>query len=95
LNEVDKKVLIKQGRLVEIEKDIVKLDNKKDWYAQLLYFAKQKGYKEGWASYTFKKKFGHWPHSKQVFPKPIGKEVEGYIKHLQIRNFKGGNNARY
>jgi len=60
-----------------------------------LYFAKQKGYKEGWASHTFRKKFGHFPHSKKVFPKPISKEVEGYIKHLYIKNAKGGNYAGY
>ncbi|QDP49210.1 MAG: putative ATP-dependent DNA helicase [Prokaryotic dsDNA virus sp.] len=95
LNDIDKKVLVKQGRLVEVESIEVKLVNKKDWYAQLLYFAKQKGYKEGWASHTFRKKFGHFPHSKRVFPKPISKEVEGYIKHLYIKNAKGGNYAGY
>jgi DNA repair protein RadD len=95
LNDIDKKVLVKQGRLVEIKKTIVKLDNKKDWYAQLLYVAKQKGYREGWASYTFRKKFGHWPHSKKVLPRPADDEVKGFIKHLQIKKAKGGDYARY
>jgi len=60
-----------------------------------LYVAKQKGYREGWASYTFRKKFGHWPHSKVVWLKLADDEVKGFIKQLLIKKAKGGDYARY
>ena len=86
--EADKKVLIKQGRLVELPKAEVTTQDKQDFYAQLLYHSKQKGYKEGWASWTFKEKFGHFPHTKRVMPMPVGDEVKGFLRHLQIKKAK-------
>lgn len=86
--EADKKVLIKQGRLIELEKAEIKAQDKQDFYAQLVYYAKQKGYKEGWASWTFKEKFGHFPHTKRVMPQPVGDEVKGFLRHLQIKKAK-------
>ncbi len=54
-----------------------------------LILQKQKGYKEGWASYTFKEKYGHWPQLlKKVIPVATGKDVMGYIQHLNIRRAK-------
>lgn len=87
-----KMVLIKQGRLVELEKDKAKVNaqDKQSFYAQLLFHARQKGYKEGWASWTFKEKFGHFPHSKRVSPMPVGDEVKGFLHHLRIKKAKGG-----
>jgi len=93
--EADKKVLVKQGRLVELEKakDETTAQNKQDFYAQLLYHSKQKGYKQGWADWTFKEKFGHFPHSKRVMPMPVGDEVKGFLRHLQIKKAKSNGGA--
>jgi superfamily II DNA or RNA helicase len=91
--EADKKVLIKQGRLVELPKADINAQDKQEFYAQLLFHSKQKGYKEGWASWTFKEKFGHFPHSKRVMPKPVGDEVKGYLRHLQIKKAKSNGGA--
>ena len=53
-------LLIKQGRLIELEKPKeTPAHDKKKWYAQLLFIAKQKGYNLGWSSHKFKDKFGH------------------------------------
>lgn len=43
------------------------IDNKQ-FYAELLYYSKMKGYKDGWASHKYKEKFG-------VFPRAIPKEI--------------------
>jgi len=93
-----KMVLIKEGRLIELPKDEEKINpqHKLDFYAQLVFYAKSKGYKEGWASWTFKEKFGHFPHTKRVAPKPVGDEVKGFLHHLRIKkakskNFRGAN----
>ena len=89
------KLLIKEGRLKELERPKeTKAVDKKKFYAQLLFVAKQKGYKEGWASHCFRKKFEHFPHSKQVLPMQPEKDVLGFIKHLQIKQAKSKNFRR-
>ena len=87
----DKMILIKEGRLVELPKDEAKINaqDKQAFYAQLVYYARQKNYKEGWASWTFKEKFGHFPHTKRVQPMPVGDEVKGFLHHLRIKKAKG------
>ena len=40
--EADKKVLIKQGRLVELPKADINAQDKQEFYAQLLFHSKQK-----------------------------------------------------
>jgi superfamily II DNA or RNA helicase len=84
-------VLIKQGRLVEIKKDkekIIKASDKNKFYGQVLYYAKQKGYDVGWASWIFKEKFKHFPHTKNIAPLFPDKNVLNYIKHYNIKKAK-------
>ena len=87
----EKQILIKQGRLVELPKIKPNTKDKENFYSQLVFYAKQKGYKEGWCSWTFKRKFGHFPHSKKVFPVSTGKEVIKFIQHCNIRRAKSQN----
>jgi len=84
-------ILIQQGRLVELPKMKPQPMDKENFYAQLAYYAKQKGYKEGWASWTFKRKYGHFPHSKKVFPVATGKDVMKFIQYCNIVNAKSKN----
>jgi len=86
-------VLVQQGRLVELPKMKTKpnANDKQNFYAQLLFYCRQKGYKEGWASHTFKQKYGHFPHNKKTFPVAIGKDVMSFIQHLNIRRAKSRN----
>ena len=84
----EKMILIQQGRLVELPKMKPNPQDKENFYAQLVYFAKQKGYKEGWASWTFKRKYGHFPHTKKVFPVATGKDVINFIQHCNIARAK-------
>lgn len=41
----------------------VSMEVKQEWFSQLAAYAKQKGYKEGWASNQYRAKFGVWPNS--------------------------------
>jgi len=84
-------VLISEGRLVEMPKTKPNANDKQDFYAQLLFYCRQKGYKEGWASHTFKQKYGHFPHNKKTFPIATGKDVMSFIQHLNIRRAKSRN----
>lgn len=93
-----KMILIKQGRLVELNKDAeeqakVTAQQKLDFYAQLLHIKNQKGYKDGWCAWTFKEKFGHFPHTKRVAPNPLCIEAQNFLKHLQIKKAKGAANV--
>ena len=87
----EKLLLVKEGRLVELPKIKPNSHDKENFYAQLSFYAKQKGFKEGWASWTFKKKYGHFPHSKRVFPVATGKDVIKFIQYCNIRNAKSKN----
>lgn len=55
---------------------------RKDWYAQLLTVAKQRGYALGWVSAAFHQKFGVWP-PKSILSMPpsatVTPEVMGFI----------------
>jgi len=84
-------VLISEGRLVEMPKTKPNANDKQNFYAQLLFYCRQKGYKEGWASHTFKQKYGHFPHNKKTFPIATGKDVMSFIQHLNIRRAKSRN----
>jgi hypothetical protein len=87
----EKLLLVKEGRLIELPKIKPNSHDKENFYAQLSFYAKQKGFKEGWASWTFKKKYGHFPHSKKVFPVATGKDVIKFIQYCNIRNAKSKN----
>jgi DNA repair protein RadD len=92
----EKVLLIKQGRLVELPKTKPLPQDKENFYAQLLYYAKQKNYKIGWCSWIFKEKFGHFPYSKKVLPICTSADVLKYIQYINIRRSKskyGGQNV--
>ena len=102
----DTELLIAQGRLVELKKkkNEPTVADKETFYAGLLFYARQRGYLDGWASYLFKNKFKHFPNfKKNILPVRPTKDVEGYIKHhnikrhkskIKIQNMIGGNNER-
>lgn len=69
-------------------------DQKADFYGQLRGYAKAKGYKEGWAAHKYREKFGVWANDKRVKNAPATppkEEVINFIRHLQIKNAKGGS----
>jgi len=59
---------------------------KQVWYSQLLLYADEKGFKEGWAANKYRQKFTVWPNklhkSRSEF---VGSEVKGYIRHCNIK----------
>lgn len=87
--KAQQQVHIQQGRLVElVKKEKITTQDKVDFYAQLLTYAKTKNYSRGWADHTYKQKFGHFPHNKQVIAKPVSDDVKKFIQHLNIKKAK-------
>ena len=86
----EKVLLIKQGRLVELAENIYRVtpNEKKNFFAELLYYSRQKNFKDGWASYVFKTKYGHFPHNKKIEPMYTRKEVRNFIRYYFIKQAK-------
>jgi DNA repair protein RadD len=79
---------VEHGELEKLKR--VKPEVKRQWYAELLYIAREKGYSEGWCSHKFKEKFDQWPQTKRgVLPSPPSQEVLNYVRYQQIRFAKG------
>ena len=60
---------------------------KQEYFNMLLYHSRSKGYKDSWASCTYRDKFGVWPNGYQRNARPAApdSEVLGFIKHKQIK----------
>lgn len=80
------------GQLEELaatNKQLV-MDNKQ-FYAELLYYSKEKGYKDGWAANKYKEKFGVFPRS---IPKEIAPTTLPTMKWIQSRNIAYAKSKR-
>lgn len=78
------------GELLELaatNKQLV-IDNKQ-FYSELLYYSKQKGYKDGWASHKYKEKFGVFPRSIPKEIAPPSPQTMKWIKSRRIAFVKG------
>jgi superfamily II DNA or RNA helicase len=65
-------------------KRVWSMEEKTDFYAQLLGYCRLKGYSEGWAAHKYKEKFEVWPKGVRAAPKTPNLEVSSWIKSRQI-----------
>ena len=71
------------------------MDEKSAFYAELLGVARDRGYKNGWASHKYREKFGVWPQSlKHIQPCPPSMAVMSWVKSRQIAYAKGREKGR-
>jgi len=78
-----------ESELKEVKKENIRPQDKQIFYAELLGYAKQKRFKEGWCSHKFKEKFGHFPAKKKgIHPIQPSQETLNYIKYLNIKRAK-------
>lgn len=66
----------------------LKIDNQ-DFYSQVLYYAKTRGYKTGWAAYKYKEKFGVFPRGLKDQIKQPSYETMKWIQHRAIASARG------
>lgn len=83
-------VEVKDGELVLLDRKKRKATTaeKQRWYSQLLTFYRDKDYDPGWTAHKYRERFGCWPKGLNNVPAPVGKEVAGWLKHVQIRAAK-------
>lgn len=59
-------------------------EDKERWYQELLAYAEKRKFKDGWAFWKYKEKFGVEPAWKKVAAESCGKEVQGWITSRNI-----------
>lgn len=60
---------------------------KADFYAGLLGYCYEKGFRTGWAKHKYKDRYGVWPNAhRNVTGKTPSAEVLGWVRHCQIRD---------
>ena len=83
------------GKLEELQETNRKLQiANTDFFAELQYYGRSKGYKEGWAAIKYKEKFGVYPNGLKVSPKPPSTKTLSWIKSRTIAYVKGKQSAQ-
>ena len=93
--------LVPMGQAVPVHeadlKEVKKANRDTDWEDKVAFmkglraYARQKGFKEGWAAHAYKQKFGVWPNDARVKHSGAGivsTEVLNFVKYLQIKRAK-------
>jgi superfamily II DNA or RNA helicase len=83
-------ILSLPGELEELKEANRKLQiANTDFYAELLYYGRLKGYKEGWAAMKYKEKYGVYPNGLPANSKPTTVPTLKWIKSRMIAYSKG------
>lgn len=78
-------ILTLPGELEELEASNRKLQIANDqFYAELLYYGRLKGYQDGWAKHKYKEKFKVFPRGLNVQPKPPSTATVKWVKSRMI-----------
>src|SRR6202041_2005123 len=81
-------IIFAEGELAEVKNgtarsSLVKADRDR-WHAELIFIARDKGYKDGWAGWKFKEKFGEFPPRVIPMPRKPSPEVLSWVRSKQI-----------
>ena len=80
-----KQILNVPGELTELETTKREaLSENQNFYSELLYYAKMRGYKEGWAAHKYKEKYGVYPNGLHTKPQATSSKTANWIKSKNI-----------
>jgi len=78
------------GTLEELKASNAKLQiNNQEFYSQVIYYARSRGFKDGWAAHKYKEKFSAFPRGLKLEAKPPTPETLRWIKSRAIAFSKG------
>lgn len=79
-----------EGQLVQIsgKVKVASKAEKQAWWSGLLFIAKYFRRQKGWASHTYKERFGVWPKGLDDVPAPAAPEMWSFVKAKDIRHAK-------
>jgi len=90
-----KQILTIPGELQELAESNRKLQiDNRQFYAELMYYGKMKGYKDGWAAMKYREKFDVYPNGLRVEPIPTSAKTMGWIKSRLIAYSKSKAKAQ-
>ena len=84
------KIQCAEGELSEVgskrkPKEQADMETKQKWLSGLIFIARERGYKDGWASRKYMEKFGVWPHNTMhKSPRYPDAVVSGWVRSRQI-----------
>lgn len=87
---------IADGELERVDKNGTRTTpqhNPRAWYGGLLYIARERGYKDGWAFHKYKEKFGKKPPRGQVAPQYPDPAIRAWVRSRQIAYAKAKQRA--
>jgi superfamily II DNA or RNA helicase len=77
-------IIEKVGELVELEGKTVSKVDKQTFYSELLYMVKNRGYKDGWAAWKYKEKFGVFPRALEKTERIPSMQTLNWLKSKAI-----------
>jgi superfamily II DNA or RNA helicase len=86
-NQKARDVEVADGELARLDRDGAVQSiawDRVSFYKQLLWIARERGYKDGWAAHKFKEKFGTFPRRTKVPPEEPTPEVRAWVRSRQI-----------
>jgi superfamily II DNA or RNA helicase len=84
VREKRNQVIDKPGELVELEGKMISIVEKQKFYSELIYMVQQRGYKEGWAAWKYKEKFGVFPRNLEKHPVAPSMATLSWLKSRAI-----------
>ncbi len=69
-------------------------EEKARFHRQLLYIARERGRKDGWAAHSYKSKFGTWPDARAPQPETPEPAVRAWVRSRDIAYAKGMQKQR-
>lgn len=87
--ERQSEIEVEAGELVEVtgKKQYTK-EEKQAWWSGLLWIASERGRQRGWASHTYRDRFGVWPRGLDDRPAPPSQDVTRFVTAKAIRYAK-------
>jgi len=80
------------GQLKELFTDGAdKTENNQQFYSELLYYARMRSFKDGWAAHKYKEKFGVFPRGLRVETMPLTQKTVSWIRSRNIAWSKAKN----
>lgn len=75
-----------EGELRQVKGKVARAttEDKQRWYSALLWMARDRGYKDGWAANQYRQKMGVWPRGLVDAPVPPAPEISNWVKSRQI-----------
>jgi len=80
-----KQILNVAGELTELEMTTrTVLSQNQQFYSELIYYARARGYKDGWSAYKYKEKYGSFPKGLHTNPTPISHKTSSWVRSRNI-----------